>query len=187
MSLKREKLEDWSLRSMMGKRAPTNGENSPDYEALRAAIEQHVDPQNIFDEIRAQEIADKFWEEQRLRRYQRALILGAVVPSLASLLAPYYGENLEEALETARNFYSGDPDKTRRSRKIIDQYGITPEQIEANAMQVQIPGVHLIDRMITSRESYRNRLMKEDERRKRRAEKARRQAAVNDNGPHKRI
>ena len=99
------------------------------------------------------------------------------------LFAPYYGENLEAALETAQNYYSGVPEKVRRAEKLLVELGITSEQIEANAMHVRGLGLQMLDRMIMSRETLRNGVIKEHERRKRKAEKAKRRTAINDNAP----
>ena len=43
-------------------------------------------------------------------------------------------------------------------------YGITDEQIEANAMHIRSPGLQMLDRMVTSRETLRNGTIKEHER-----------------------
>jgi DNA-binding transcriptional regulator YdaS (Cro superfamily) len=56
-------------------------------------------------------------------------------------------------------------------------------QIEANAMHIRSLGLQMLDRMVTSRETLRNAIIKEHERRKRKAEKARRRTAINDNAP----
>lgn len=154
-----------------------------DYERLRAAFEGEMDPKNIFDTIRVQDLTDKVWEERRLKRSQAALIESALVHSLAVLFAPFHGENLEAALETAQNYYSGVPEKVRRAEKLIVQLGIASEQIEANAMYVRSLGLQTLDRMITTRKTLRNNIIKEHERRNRKAEKATRRTAINDNAP----
>jgi hypothetical protein len=173
-----ERFED-----LLGKPALLRSENAGEYQKLRAAIERDMDPKSIFDRIRVQDLTDKLWEEQRLKRSQAALIESALVQSLAMLFAPYYGENLEAALETARNYYSGVPEKVRRAEKLLLQLGITSEQIEANAMHVRSLGLQMLDRMIMSRETLRNSIVKDHERRKRKAEKAKRRTAINDNAP----
>jgi PP-loop superfamily ATP-utilizing enzyme len=86
-------------------------------------------------------------------------------------------------LETAQHYYSGVPEKVRRAEKLVTQLGIAFEQIEANAMHLRNPGLQTLDRMITCRETLRNRIVKEYERRKRKADKAKRRTAINDNAP----
>ena len=98
------------------------------------------------------------------------------------LFAPHYGENLAAAFETAQNYYSGVPEKVGRAKKLLLQLGIRSEQIEANAMHIRSLGLQTLDRMITNRETLRNRIIKEHERRKRKAAKAKR-SAINDNSP----
>ena len=54
---------------------------------------------------------------------------------------------------------------------------------DSNAMHVRSLGLQMLDRMITSRETLRNGIIKEHERRKSKAEKAKRRTAINDNAP----
>jgi hypothetical protein len=171
------------FEDLLGKPALLRSEDSRDYAKLHAAFEREIDPKSIFDRIRVQDLTDKFWEEQRLKRSQAALIDSALVQALAMLFAPHYGENLAGALETAQNYYSGVPEKVRRAEKLLVQLGIGSEQIEANAMHIRSLGLQMLDRMITNRETVRNSIIKEHERRKRKAEKAKRRTAINDNAP----
>jgi hypothetical protein len=171
------------FEDLLGKPALLKSEDSRDYAKLRAAFEREIDPKSIFDTIRVQDLTDKFWEERRLKRSQAALIDSALVQSLAMLFAPHYGENLADALETAQNYYSGVPEKVRRAEKLLLQLGIASEQIEANAMHLRSLGLQMLDRMITNRETVRNGIIKEHERRKRKAERAKRRTAINDNAP----
>ena len=99
------------------------------------------------------------------------------------LFAPHYGENLAAAFESAQNYYSGVPEKVGRAEKLLLQLGIGSEQIEANAMHIRSLGLQTLDRMITNRETLRNRIIKDHERRKRKAAKAKR-SAINDNALH---
>ena len=172
-----------AFEDLLGKPALLKSEDAREYERLHAAIEHEMDPKNIFDRIRVQDLTNKVWEERRLKRGQAALIESALVQSLAMLFAPHYGENLEAALETAQNYYSGVSEKVDRAEKLLAQLGITSEQIEANAMHVRSLGLQMLDRMIMSRETLRNSIVKDHERRKRKAEKAKRRTAINDNAP----
>jgi hypothetical protein len=184
MTAKRERLTiETSFEDLLGKPALLKSEDAREYERLRAAVEREMDPKSIFDRMRVQDLTDKVWEERRLKRSQAALIESALVQSLAMLFAPHYGENLAAALETAQNYYSGVPEKVRRTEKLLVQLGIASEQIEANAMHIRSLGLQMLDRMITNRETFRNAIIKEHERRKRKAEKARRRTAINDNAP----
>jgi hypothetical protein len=182
MSINPEKIvEQVSFRVLIGEPSLLQSEDRDAYEQLRAGVEREIKPQTIFDEIRVQEITDKFWEEQRLKRQQIALIQSAKVDSLASLLTPYYGDEIFGALETARNYYSGDQQRQRTAQKIMEQLGVTEQQVEANGIHVRSIGLLALDRMVLNRETSRNRLIRDHERRQRRAEKAKRRSPVNDN------
>jgi hypothetical protein len=183
MTIKRERatIED-PMDDLLGEPALLRSEDAREYEKLRTAFEQEIDPANIFDRIRVRDLTDKFWEERRLKRGQAALIDSALVQSLAMLLAPHYGENLEGALETAQNFYTGISEKKSRAEKLVRQLKIASEQIEANAMHLRSSGLQTLDHMITTREALRNRIVKEHEKRKRKVQKAKR-TGINDNAP----
>jgi hypothetical protein len=131
--------------------------------------------------MRVKDLTDSVWEENRLKRQQTALIQSAQTQSLASLLAPHYGENLEAALETAQGYFSGNPKKVGPASKLMAQLGITGEQIEANAMHVRGAGLQMLDRMILGRVLVRNRLIQDHERRQRKAKKEKRRIGINDN------
>lgn len=182
MAVKRERVyEERSLADLLGKPVFLKSEDGNDYATLRAAIEREIDPQDIFDEMRVKDITDSVWEESRLKRQQTALIQGAQTQSLASLFAAHYGEDLEAALEAARGCFSGNPEKIGPALKLMDQLGITGEQIEANAIHVRGLGLQMLDRMIFGRALVRNRLIKDHERRQRKAKKEKRRIGINDN------
>jgi hypothetical protein len=181
MKIKRERLDDAaSLKDLIGEPSLLPSEDRSAYDELRAAVEREINPRTFFDDLRVQDITDKIWEEQRLKRQQIALIQSAKVQSLASLLAPVDGQDIEGALETARNYYNGDAEKSRKAQRYVHQLGITNEQVEANVIQVRSLVLLAQDRMILTRETARNRLIKGHERRQRKAEKAKRRP-VNDN------
>lgn len=148
------------------------GESEESYFDLLAMVESEMSPANLFDKIRAHDLADKIWQERRLKRTQAALIGGARVESLAGLLSARFGDNLEEAVETAQDYYSGNAERMRRARKLLVEMAITSEQIEANALHLRSAGIQALDRMITYKETARNALMKGHEKRQRKLKKA---------------
>jgi len=174
---------DGPFDGLLGKPALLKSEDSVAYLTLREAFRAEINPKTIFDEITLQDLTDKYWEERRFRRSQAALIDSASVQSLGILCEPFYGDNMEEALATAQDYYSGVTERTRAAQKLMVQLGITPEQIEANAMHVRGLGLEMFDRMINSRETSRNSIIKEHARRQRKAEKAKRRSGTNDNSP----
>ncbi len=174
-------LEEGPFADLVGRPAFLKNEDErKKYAALRSAIQLAVNPKSIFDSMRVQDITDYCWEAQYFKRNLAALIQSAVTSSLAALLGGQFGDNLDEAMETARNFHSGDPKKKRRAQQVMDRLGITPEKIEANAIHVRGQTVQMLDRMILSRETRRNRLIKDHEKRQRKARKENRTISATD-------
>src|SRR5690349_3773716 len=129
--MKRERLHDEpKLQELIGRPTLLAGEDRAAYDGLRLAIEQEINPRSFFDELRLQDLTDKIWEEHRIKRQQIALIQSARVDSLASLLSSHFGDDIDAARETARNYYSGSLQKVRKAQEVLKQVGITNEMIE---------------------------------------------------------
>ncbi len=139
---------------------------------MLAAIEHEIKPETVFDQIRAREIADKLWQQQRCKQNAASLVEGAYVEALASLLRPFnppptisLGEDVAATL--ARDYYCGEA-KLKRVKEVellLAQYEITPEQIRAKAMQLCGGGIAMFARMESHCETSLRMLQKENDRR----------------------
>lgn len=142
------------------------------YGALLSELEKEIEPQTILDKIRLSELVNKYFEEQRFKGTLAALIETASVPSLAMLLGPRYGDNLEQAMSVAQDYFSGIPERMRFAKKIMQEMKINEAHILANAMYIRATGVQAIERMISNREISRTALTNECERRSKKAIKS---------------
>ena len=52
------------LVSLLGEPPLLKGENQQRYAALRAQVEQMIQPKNIVDQMRVQTLTDTMWDEQ---------------------------------------------------------------------------------------------------------------------------
>jgi hypothetical protein len=66
--------------------------------------------------------------------------------------------------DIARSYYSGGKKAKEQTALLVAEYGITPEHIQAKAVQIIGSGLQTIDRMIANRETSRRKLRKENER-----------------------
>lgn len=171
-------LDNWFTEPVMW-----DSERAEDYLRLHSVVEREMSPVTLFDRIRVQDVTDKLWEARRLKRTQAALIESARVESLTQLLLPRFGDNLDEALETAQDYYSGIPERVRPVKSLLAKMGITSEQIEAHALHLRGAGVSALDRMVMYKEATRNAIVKAHEKRQRKAEKEKKKNPVNDNAP----
>lgn len=179
--VKRKRLDGDAIREIFEMPALWEGESEEDYLDLLAFVEKELEASSFFEKLRVHDLTAKIWEERRFRRTQGALIRSARVEALTDLLAARFGDDREEALETAQNYFSGVPEKMVPVENLLSEMRITSEQIEANALHLRSLSVQMLDRMIVHRETTRASLMKEHEKRQRRLDKAKkRSSAAND-------
>lgn len=157
-----EPSENW-----IGTPALLESEDKQSYLQLRAEIEREIDPKTVLDRVNVQDLTDKLWEEMRFKRNQAALIVSAKVPSLAMLLGPSYGDNLEQAMKVAQDYFSDDPRAQKSAQQTVDRLGISAEAIEANAIHLRIGTIQALDSMTHNREQTRHRLVKDHLKRQR--------------------
>jgi hypothetical protein len=167
------------LYDLFGKPPLIKGEDEAHYLSLRDAFEEDIKPKTFSERMKVNDLTNKYWERLRLQRFSAALIEGACIEALASLLRPFVSEapDMKDAPnDIARFYYVGQAGAKKRAILYVEECGITNDQIFALAMQMRGAGLLLIDRMDNNRENACRILRKEIERR----------AAVNDNSPNRR-
>jgi hypothetical protein len=152
------------MRVLFGKPPLIKGESEENYWKFWDAFVEDIKPKRWPDWIVVNDLAHKYWEQLRLRRYSPALIEGACAEALAHLLMPFF-EDGSIAPRIARNNYSGDATAKKEAARSLQKYGITADQIFALAMQMRGSGLLMLDRMDGSRENACRALRKEIERR----------------------
>jgi hypothetical protein len=164
------------LARLLGEPPLLPGESENRYAALRAEVERAIKPKDIFGQQRVQTLTDAMWEEMRYKRFAGKLIEAGKVNALAVLLTPYMNYFRERGIELARDYYSPDPNKSEPAAKKIAGLGVTLEMINAKAAGIEAPQLALFDRLIVNRQTSSRALIRDQERRERKAEK--RQAKV---------
>jgi hypothetical protein len=152
-----------------------SGENFDLYQAIQADVENLLMPKNILDRMTVRDCTDKIWEGLRYKRIEAQLIDAGRPAALAQLLRPIKGY-IEVAEQTAKNYFGSDVKKSAEVKKELLEYGITDDLIRAKALAMHVHDLVMCDRLIANRESSRNILYKDHERRQRRAEKANKKA-----------
>jgi hypothetical protein len=159
-----EKLTTKQMDDLFGEPPLIAGESKERYLKLRTAVAQSIEPKTIYDWMMVNDQTNKYWEELRLRSSAAALIEGAYVDALESLLRPFCTAP-DVPSEIVRGYYSGSSKIKQQKTSQVAGYGITPEQIQAKAIQIIGSALQMIDRMIANRETSRRKLRKENERR----------------------
>jgi hypothetical protein len=140
------------------------------YLKLRGAIEDVLSPQKLFD---FQDVADIAHHIVEIRRFQRAHIAMIKNPvMLAELLKFAFGENTDKAREVALKYFGTDAKKAEEATKMIEQAGMTREQVQGHAIVAQSMKIQLLDHLVQLRESSNLRRIKGlEKRQKRRGER----------------
>ena len=119
------------MRVLFGKPPLIKSESEEDYWELWEAFVEDIKPKRWPDWIIVNDLAHKYWEQLRLRRYSPALIEGACVEALASLLRPFFDNttaNQDVPPGIARNYYAGDTNAKKVAVRLLEKYGITLDQ-----------------------------------------------------------
>lgn len=154
---KRVQIEDPD--EWIGRPALVRGANADQFRRLHDDFEREISPKNIFEKLEVRDISYKLAEEQLLKRMQTAVVESARVESLAALLGPTFGDNVQKARKTAQDYF-GDGESQSAAKKLVDRVGISTENIEANALHLRMTSIHALDDMIDRREHGRNRIIK---------------------------
>jgi len=169
------------MRALFGEPPLIKGESEEDYWKLWDAFEEDTKPKRLPDWIVVNDLAHKYWEQLRLRRYSPALIEGACIEALEVLLRPFIcqttepkgasstkkadSSNNEVSSDIARFYHVGLDGAKERASLFVAECGITTDQIFALAMQMRGSGLLMLDRMDNNRENACRALRKEIERR----------------------
>src|SRR5664280_340023 len=162
------------MRVLFGKPPLIKGESEEDYWKLWEAFVEDIKPKRWPDWIVVNDLAHKYWEQLRLRRYSTALIEGACIEALEVLLRAFLkqaaeakGASIDNEIskDIARFYYVGLDGAKQRAYLYVAECGITADQIFALAMQMRGSGLLMLDRMDGNRENACRALRKEIERR----------------------
>jgi len=135
--------------------------------ALVAEVSQEVQPQTLFDRLLVSDLCHAWWEEQRFRRQQAALPVATGFKALQCLLAANGLEN--NAMAIAHDYFGPTREGRDKAQAVLDRFGITEEAIAAQASEHSLLTVSALDRLMANRQSRRDTIVKQYERRKRQA------------------
>lgn len=166
-----------------GNPALVRGEMAEQFRLLHEEIELEMAPTNIFEKIEARDVSHKIAEEKSLKRMQTAIVESARVESLAILLEPIFGQNIEKARKTAQDYFSGRDASKSVAQELVNSLGISMENIDANALHLRMASIHALDAMIDRREGGRNRIIKRYLKRKKAASSKSSAPKANEKGP----
>jgi hypothetical protein len=141
-------------------------ESAEEFAQLRDAFYREINPRGQVEEMYVDEIVNKVWEILRLRRWKAAIMnfgfREALKDILSKLLQPPVMLDLRVEMETARlsvDWFQDDGAK-KRVAKILRDFNLDESAIEAEAFRKSAAELEVIDRLLASSESRRNKALR---------------------------
>jgi len=140
-------------------------ESADEFDALRDAFEQEIKPQGIIEQMYVHDISSIVWEILRLRRCKAVIINAAFRRALQNLLTQllrqpgqYEIEVQDEAEDLAQAWFT-DQEAKKQVSEILARFDLDESAIEAEAIRRSSSDLELLDRMLASLETRRNKAL----------------------------
>ena len=140
-------------------------ETADEFEALRDAFEREIKPRGIIEQMYVHDICSIVWEILRLRRGKVVIINSAFRSALEDLLKqllrqPGQSEYdvRDEAQDLAHACFT-DKGAKKLVSEMLSQFNLDESAIEAEAIRKSFADLELLDRMLSSLESRRDKAL----------------------------
>ena len=136
-------------------------ESADEFDALRDAFEREIKPRGIIEQMYVNDISAIVWEILRLRRCKVIIINSAFRSALENLLVQLRqpGQQDFQARDPARELAQAwftDKEAKNQVSELLSRFDLDESAIEAEAIRRSSADLELLDRMLTSLESRRN-------------------------------
>jgi len=152
------------IKDLLGPPRLVSGESVEAYWKWWFAFVQEHKPKTLSNWLEVNDLANKHWEQDRLRRCNSAILDSVRFSALKKLLEPFQNIGLNAA-RVAQEYYAGDNKEGRAARAKVLECGITDDHILAEAMEMRRDALLLLDRMDSHRSNSRRLLLKDLDRR----------------------
>ena len=140
-------------------------ESADEFDALRDAFEREIKPRGIIEQMYVHDISAIVWEILRLRRCKVVIINLALRSALQSLLKQLlrqpgqYEYEVEDEAQTLAQSWFTDQEAKKQVSEILSRFDLDESAIEAEAIRRSSSDLEVLDRMLTSLESRRNKAL----------------------------
>jgi hypothetical protein len=140
-------------------------ESADEFDALRDAFEQEIKPRGIIEQMYVHDICAIVWEILRLRRCKVIIINSAFRSALQNLLKQLsrlpgqYEYQVEGEAEALAHSWFTDQETKKQVSEILSRFDLDESAIEAEAIRRSSSDLELLDRMLTSLESRRDKAL----------------------------
>src|SRR5215472_4629743 len=136
-------------------------ESADEFDALRNAFDQEIKPRGIIEQMYVHDICAIVWEILRLRRCKVVIINSAFRSALEHLLegpGQYDYEVQAKALVLAQAWFT-DQEAKKQVSETLSRFDLDESAIEAEAIRKASSELELLERMLTSLESRRDKAL----------------------------
>src|SRR5499427_2544410 len=137
-------------------------ESADEFDALRDAFERQIKPRGIIEQMYVHDICSIVWEILRLRRCKVVIINSAFRSALEDLLTQLLkqpGQNdwhvQDEAQALAQGWFT-DKEAKKQVSEILSRFDLDESALEAEAIRRSSADLELLDGMLASLETRRN-------------------------------
>jgi hypothetical protein len=140
-------------------------ESADEFDALRDAFEREIKPRGIIEQMYVHDISSIVWEILRLRRCKVVIINSAFRSALEALLLQLisrpgeFGINLEFEAKALAHAWFTDQEAKKQVLEILNRFKLDEFSIEAEAIRRSCADLELLDQMLASLESRRNKAL----------------------------
>jgi hypothetical protein len=140
-------------------------ESADEFDALRDAFEQDIKPRGIIEQMYVHDISGIVWEILRLRRCKVVIINSAFRSALQDLLKQVlrqpgqYEYQVEGEAQTLAQSWFTDQEAKKQVSEILSGFDLDESAIEAEAIRRSSSDLELLDRMVASLETRRNKAL----------------------------
>ena len=139
-------------------------ESADEFDALRDAFKQEIKPRGIIEQMYVHDISAIVWEILRLRRCKVIIINSAFRSALENLLVQLRQPGQQEfqardpARELAQAWFT-DKEAKNQVSELLSRFDLDESAIEAEAIRKSSSDLELLDRMLASLETRRNKAL----------------------------
>ena len=141
-------------------------ESADEFEALRDAFEREIKPQGIIEQMYVDDHSSIVWDILRLRRCKVVIINSAFRSALEHLLVQLlkgpgqYDYEVQDKAQALAHAWFTDREAEKQVSQTLNRFDLDESAIEAEAIRRSSSDLELLDRMLTSLESRRNKALR---------------------------
>jgi hypothetical protein len=161
-----EEMPDPAAVALLPKTPVLITESADEFDRIYAALSHEIRPNGLIEQMYLADIAHLAWEIQRLRRCKASIINLAFHAALEKLAAQFLREPGQseyhvkgEAEELAEGWFSKDSAK-KKMAQLLTYFHLDEAAIEAEAIRRSAADIELLERLLTSLESRRDKALR---------------------------